>query len=77
MCTRLETLILEKNARDLAFPLGDVLAECKAFYQKSRNDLGTRLAALRTLVMQSGFNYQSGMNDYDNGWLTGVVSSKH
>jgi hypothetical protein len=74
MCTRLETLVLEKNACDLTFPPGDVLAECTALYEKSSAKSGTPLAALRTLVMQPGPDYQFRMNEYDEKWFPGVVS---
>jgi hypothetical protein len=73
MCTRLKTLVLEKDACDVTFPDGEFFEECSALYQKSRTQSGTPLAALRTLVMQPGSSYQFSMNEYDDKWFAGLV----
>ena len=65
MCTRLETLVLEKDACDGNFPEGNFLEECTALFQKSQAQSGTTLAALRTLAMQPGAFYHFSMNEYD------------
>ena len=73
MCTRLETLVLEKDACDATFPDGEFFEECTALYQKSITRSGTPLAALRTLIMQPGPSYQFSMNEYDDKWFAGLV----
>lgn len=73
MCTRLETLVLEKNACDQTLPQGDVLEECTALHQKSQTLSGTPLAALRTLIVQPGPGYHFQMNEYDDRWFPGLV----
>jgi len=73
LCTRLETLVLEKNACDQTLPNGHVLEECTALHQKSQTLSGTPLAALRTLIMQPGPGYHFQMNEYDDRWFSGLV----
>jgi hypothetical protein len=77
MCTRLETLVLEKDYCDATFPDGEFFEECTALYQKSRTQSGTPLAALRTLIMQPGPSYQFQMKGYDNKWFAGLVFLPH
>jgi hypothetical protein len=58
MCTRLETLILERNDSDLTFPDGEYLTGCTELSLKSQASLATPLGMLRTFVMQLGSRYQ-------------------
>ena len=74
MCTRLEILVLEKNACDQTFPSGDFLEECTALHQRAHIGLSTPLAALRTLIMQPGPMYCFSMFETDDRWLPGLVS---
>jgi hypothetical protein len=73
MCTRLETLILERNDSDLTFPDGDYLTGCTELNLKSQASLETPLGTLRTFVMQLGSRYQDHTSEFDDSWLPGLM----
>lgn len=74
MCTRLETLVLERDVFTSCFPPGQFLAECTALVQGARPRHAIPLAALRKFVTYEAPKYESCIGeDEDDNWFPSLL----